>query len=142
MKECWYENPGARLTALRIKKTITYTVMEKMEVNSEMIINSQWGDIWKKSTHSKVSFFLRCSKMQLISLKKFKFQTCSFQFLWFCRLKCWFKGQIISKIHLRLPNAYKLMCFDRNINGNKDVKFFEWDYWSLHWRKNLTLVRS
>ena len=24
-----------------------------------------------------------------------------------------------------LPNAYKLMCFDRNINGKKDVKFFE-----------------
>ena len=43
MKECWYENPGARLTALRIKKSIT--VMEKMEVNSEMIINSQWGDV-------------------------------------------------------------------------------------------------
>ena len=21
-----------------------------------------------------------------------------------------------------LPNAYKLMCFDRNINGNRDVK--------------------
>ena len=20
------------------------------------------------------------------------------------------------------------MCFDRNINGNRDVKFFEWDY--------------
>ena len=45
MKECWYENPGARLTALRIKKSISYVVMEKMEVNSEMIINSQWGDI-------------------------------------------------------------------------------------------------
>jgi len=45
MKECWYENPGARLTALRIKKSISYVVMEKMEVNSEMIINSPWGDI-------------------------------------------------------------------------------------------------
>jgi TGF-beta receptor type-1 len=22
MKECWYDNPGARLTALRIKKTL------------------------------------------------------------------------------------------------------------------------
>jgi hypothetical protein len=31
------------------------------------------------------------------------------------------------------------MGFDRNINGNRDVKFFEWDYWSLHRRKNLTL---
>ena len=34
------------------------------------------------------------------------------------------------------------MCFDRNINGNRDVKFFEWDYWSLHWRKNLTLLKE
>jgi len=42
MKECWYENPGARLTALRIKKSIA-----SMEDNSEMIINSQsmWGEI-------------------------------------------------------------------------------------------------
>jgi len=47
MKECWYENPGARLTALRIKKSITTLteILKKTEVNSEMIINSQWGDI-------------------------------------------------------------------------------------------------
>ena len=42
----------------------------------------------------------------------------------FFSLKCWFKGQIISRIHLSLPNAYILRCFDRNINGNRDVKFF------------------
>ena len=30
---------------------------------------------------------------------------------------------MISRIHLSLPNAYKLMCFDRNIYGNRDVKF-------------------
>ena len=32
---------------------------------------------------------------------------------------------MISRIHLSLPNAYTLMCFDRNINGNacRDVKF-------------------
>ena len=30
---------------------------------------------------------------------------------------------MMSEIHLSLPNAYKLMCFDRNINGNRDVKF-------------------
>jgi len=34
----------------------------------------------------------------------------------------------------------KLMRFDRNINGNRDDEFFEWDYWSLHRRKNLTLI--
>ena len=41
---------------------------------------------------------------------------------------------------LGLPNPYKLMCFDRNINGNRNDKFFEWDYWALHRWKNLTLV--
>ena len=46
----------------------------------------------------------------------------------------------MSKIHLSLPNAYKLMCFDRNVNGNRDVKFLECDKWSLHWYENLTLV--
>ena len=30
---------------------------------------------------------------------------------------------MISRILLSLPNAYKLMCFDRNINGKRDVKF-------------------
>ena len=84
-----------------------------------------------KST--KVSFFHQCSKMQLIPLKKFIIQTCFFQFLWFFRLKCWFQGLIIPRIHLILPNAYTQMCFDRNINGN-------WDYWSLHWWKKLALI--
>ena len=46
---------------------------------------------------------------------------------------------MMSKIHLSLPNAYKLMCFDRNVNGNRDVKFLECDKWSLHWYENLTL---
>jgi len=48
MKECWYENPGARLTALRIKKSIGEILKKlKMEDNSEMIINSQsmWREI-------------------------------------------------------------------------------------------------
>ena len=89
---------------------------------------------------TKVSFFRQCSKMQLIPLQNFIIKTCFIQFLWFFRLKCWFKCQIISRIHLSLPNAYKLMCFDRNINGNRDVKFFDWDYCSVHWPKKLTLV--
>ena len=78
--------------------------------------------------------------MQLITFQNFHIQTWFSQFLWFFSLKCWFKGQMISRIHLILPNAYKLMCFDRNINGNRDVKFLECDKWSLHWYKNLTLV--
>ena len=72
---------------------------------------------------TKVSFFGQCSKMQSIPLKKFNIQICFFEFLWFFKSKCWSKGQIISRIHLSLPNAYKQMCFDRNINGNRDVKF-------------------
>ena len=86
----------------------------------------------------KVSFFGLCSKMQIIPIKKLNIKTCFIQFLWFFRVKCWFKGQIISRIHLSLPYS-KLLCFDKNINGNRDVKFFECDYWSLHWRKNITL---
>ena len=97
---------------------------------------------WSAQPYSKVSFFGQCSKMQLIPLQNFIIKTCFIQFLWFFRLKCWFKGQIISRIHLSLPNAYKLMCFDRNINGNRDDKFFDWDYWSLHWPKKLTLIIS
>ena len=76
--------------------------------------------------------------MQLITSKNFNIKTCFIQFLWFFRLKCWFKGQIISRIHLSLPNAHKLMCFDRNINGNRDDKFFDWDYWP----KKLTLSNN
>ena len=71
--------------------------------------------------------------MQLIPLKNFNIKTCF-------RLKCWLKGQIISRIHLSLPNAYKLMCFDRNINGNRDVKILECDYLSVQWYVKLTLV--
>ena len=72
---------------------------------------------------NKVSFFGLCSKMQIIPIKNLNIKKVVLQFLWFFRLKCWFKGQTISRIHLSLPNAYKLMCFDRNINGNRDVKF-------------------
>ena len=66
--------------------------------------------IYPKGKFTKVSFFLQCSKMQIIPLKNFNIQTCFIQFLWFFGLKCWFKGQMISRIHLSLPNAYKLMC--------------------------------
>ena len=79
--------------------------------------------------------------MQLIPLQNFIIKTCFTQFLWLFRLKCWFKGQMIFRIHLSLPNAYKLTCFDRNVNGNRDDTFFDWDYWSLHWPKKLTLVK-
>ena len=52
-----------------------------------------------------------------------------------------FQGQIISRIHLILPNTYKLMCFDININGNRDVKFLECDYLLVQWCMKLTLAR-
>ena len=47
---------------------------------------------------------------------------------------------MISRIHLILPNAYKLMCFDRNINGNRDVKFLECDYLVVQGSVKLTLI--
>ena len=61
------------------------------------------------SSWPKVSSFVRCIKKQLITLQNFNIQTCYSQFLWFFSLKCWFIGQIISRIHLILPNAYKLI---------------------------------
>ena len=88
---------------------------------------------------SKVVFFCQCSKMQLISFQKFIIKNCFIQFIWFFRLKCWLKGQIISRIHLSLPNEYKLMWFKKKINGNRNNKFLEWYYWSLHWPKKFTL---
>ena len=35
---------------------------------------------------------------------------------------------MVSKFDLGLFDAYKLMYFDRNINGNKDEKILEEDY--------------
>ena len=90
-----------------------------------------------KST--KVSFFVQCIKKQLITLQNFNIETCFSQFLWFFSLKCWFKGQIISRIHLILPSEYKLICFDRNINGNRDVKFLDCDYLLVQRCVKLTL---
>ena len=49
---------------------------------------------------------------------------------------------MISKIHFGLPNAYKLMCFNRKINGNWDVKILECDYLLVQWCVKLTLGRS
>ena len=37
-------------------------------------------------------------------------------------LKSEFKGQIICKFDLDLPNAYNPICFDRNISENRDGK--------------------
>ena len=84
--------------------------------------------LYGKFGESKVNFFVQCTKMQLITLQNVNIQTYFSQLLWFFNLEYWFKGQITSRIHLSLSNAYKLMCFDRNINGNKNVKFLECDY--------------
>ena len=48
----------------------------------------------------------------------------------------------MCRIHLILTNAYKLMCFDRNINGNRDVKFLECDYLLVRACMKLTLVEK
>ena len=38
-----------------------------------------------------------------------------------------------------MPNVHKLMCFDRNINENRDVKFLECDYLLEQQSMKLTL---
>jgi hypothetical protein len=73
---------------------------------------------------------------QLITLQNFSIQTCFSQILWFFS----FKGQIISRIHQILPNAYKHMCVYRNTNGNRDVRFLECDYLLVQWSFKLTLA--
>ena len=40
------------------------------------------------------------------------------------------------------PNAYKLMCFDKNINGNMDVKYLECGYLLVQRCVELTLVNK
>ena len=97
---------------------------------------------YSKNARVKVSFVVQCTKMQLISLQNFNMQTYTSQLLWFFSLKCWFKchRSRISRIHLSLPNAYKLTCFDRNVNGNRHVKFLECDYLLVQWCVKLTVV--
>ena len=58
-----------------------------------------WKTLLWNRRQFKVSFFGHWSKMQLIPLQNFIIKTCFIQFLWFFILKCWFKGQIISRIH-------------------------------------------
>ena len=70
---------------------------------------------------SQVSFFVQCIKKRLITNQNVNIQTCSSQFLWFFSLKCWFRGQIISRVHF--SNTYKLMCFNTNIKGNRMLNF-------------------
>ena len=41
-----------------------------------------------------------------------------------------------------MPNAYKLIGFQRNINGNRRVKFLECDYLLVQWCVKLTLVSN
>ena len=62
-------------------------------------INLRRTSQWHK-TISKVSFFVQCIKKQLITLQNFNIQPCFRQFLWFFSLKCWFKDQILPRIHL------------------------------------------
>ena len=46
----------------------------------------------------------------------------------------------MSRIHLGQPNAYKMVCFDGNINVNKDVKFLGCDYLLVQRCVKLTLT--
>ena len=83
----------------------------------------------------KVEFIQRHKKPHLLPSKKLSFEVIQFQnieprllahvcqffinkgtILW---LKSEFTGHIVSKFDLGLLNTYKLMYFDKNINGNK-----------------------
>ena len=88
---------------------------------------------------AKVIFFVQCIKKQLIIHQNFNIQTSFSQFLWFFSLKFGFKGQMVSRIHLILSDAYKLTGFDRNISGNRNVKFLECNYLLVQQCVKLTL---
>ena len=124
------------------KKLMLYQIIFSTFHNISQLYSQPYLLNHIKIEYTKVNFFVQFTKMELITFQTLNIQTCFSQFLWLFSLKCWFKGQIISRIDLSLPNAYKLMCFDRNINGNRDDKFFDWDYWSLHWPKKITLCAS
>ena len=98
------------------------------------------GSFIIKHNLSKVSFFVQFTKTQLITFQNVNIQTFFSQFLQFFSLKCSSKGQIISRIHLGLSNACKLMCFGRKINGNRNVKFLECDYLLVQRCVKLSLV--
>ena len=71
---------------------------------------------------------------------KFNVQTCFSQFLWFFSLKCDLKIRKYLEFTEGLPNACKLMCFVKNIYGNRNVKFLECDYLLVQWCTKLTLT--
>ena len=48
----------------------------------------------------------------------------------------------MSRIPLGLPNAYKQMCFDRNINGNRDVTLLGCNYLLVQPCVQLTLKKQ
>ena len=104
---------GLKLAILLNKQQYTFvkfyyiiTVLSYEPINN-WLKNVFWKSLTIEEAHNfdktvwliKVSFFGLCSKMQLIPLQNFIVKTCFIQFLWFFRLKCWFKGQIISIIH-------------------------------------------
>lgn len=55
MKECWYQNPAARLTALRIKKTLANLEAEKTQIWEEETINF-WTERTLNLNEEKLNF--------------------------------------------------------------------------------------
>ena len=54
--------------------------------------------------------------MKLITLQNFNIQTCFSQFLWVLQLRMLILGQMISRIHLSLPNAaYKRVLIEMSM---------------------------
>ena len=70
----------------------------------------KWVRLGNFITSVKVSFYFQCIKPQSITLQNFHILTFF-----------GFSAQIISRIHLILPNAYKLMALRQNPSKHKSL---------------------
>ena len=130
MKECWYENPGARLTALRIKKTLAALEANKDKPGTAFAV-------WKiyAATHSTPNFRKNFRETTLVILKTMTLnfmivqnQTCVnctiFSLLEYC-------GSLSPK---KFPQSY---AFPRLIFLLKieisDTKFYYMSIWDANW---------
>ena len=87
-----------------------------------------WAKVMLRQSRIQASKGLSCSKVAgfegSLFQKLFKGYIC-------CFLGHFVRGQLFEQFaretNLKKKRSVKLMCFDRNINGNKDVKFLECD---------------
>ena len=99
----------------------------EVSVRMPGIGNFQNTKISSKYIYAKVSFFVQCTKMQLITLQNFNIQICFSQSVWVFSLKFWFIGQIMSRIHLILPKMHTNLCV--LIDISMEIGMF--NFWSV-----------